>query len=678
MLDRTITTPARAALLLLCTALVAGCEVNSPELPSFETSFVLPLGTERLEMIDAVDDEDYLVVNGDGSIGFLIEGAADSLNYDLDLSASVPNQDFSQGLGSFNLPDPAPLSYAFELGDIWAPAAGVNGANVVVPPFPIDITSSGQALPDLESATLTSGMLSVTLTNELPVPIGANSGPNKINLRLENADNGDLIVLIPFTEITPGSSQNQLANLVGKMLPSSIAVRLNGGSPGSSGQLVTVNGTDRVAIDATFSNLLVSSATAVVGSQSFSTTFESDLPAGYEITQAVIKQGDMTLDLANNMPVPCTARITWLQVRDIDNNPLSRTVPLIVGQSVSELLDFAGFNIRASGAPLTSLTAQVHITSNGSGGQPVSMSASDGLNATLNASTIAFSSLTGLVPEISVPLEPVVENVDLPEELDGLELTAASISLHVTSSAGIPADIAVTLVGTAADGSTRQLDVNTQVLPALDRAPSTTTIVLDQTNSTILDFLNNLPETITLAGDVSAGGGQSGTVHDDDFALITWTIAAPLEVVITGATIDADPSELDLDEDLRDRIHSHARGALLRSEVFNHMPMAIELYVSVAENEAALENAPLLTIGPLIIAAAEVDPITHIVSQGVTSSPVLSLTAAEAQMFGRPGLFTRVQAILPSTSGLPIRIMSTDYLEFRGVVEMEVLVDDEF
>jgi len=69
MKSRIITTPAAATLLLMLTFSVGGCEFNSPELPSFETKIVLPLGTERLEIIDAVDDEDYLVVNGDGSLG---------------------------------------------------------------------------------------------------------------------------------------------------------------------------------------------------------------------------------------------------------------------------------------------------------------------------------------------------------------------------------------------------------------------------------------------------------------------------------------------------------------------------------------------------------------------------------------------------------------------------------
>jgi len=366
---------------------MSGCDVNSPEMPSFDTTFVLPLGSERLEIIDAVDDEDYLVINGDGSLGFLIEGEADSLSFGVDLSTNIPTQDFSQGLGDFNLTDPAPLAYDFELADMWAPANGVVGLLTIVPAFPLNTVSSGQALPNLQDATLTSGLLSVTLSNGLPVPIGANSGVNQVILRLENAANGDLIVEIPFPLIAAGSAQNRLANLAGSVLPSSIAVRLSGGSTGSAGQLVTINGTDAVGINASFSSLVVSSATAVVGNQSFTTSFDSALPAGYEVTRAVIKSGAMTLNLYNNMPIACTAQITWPQVRTIDGTPLSRTMPLSTGQALVEDLDFTGYIVQASGTPLTDLTAQVVITSPGSFGQAVTMSASDGLDASLTAGT---------------------------------------------------------------------------------------------------------------------------------------------------------------------------------------------------------------------------------------------------------------------------------------------------
>ncbi len=677
--DHTMTrTTHHRLLLLVVLTITAGCEINSPEMPSFDTTFVVPLGSERITVMDAVDDEDFLAVADDGGLAFELTGDPDTLSLDFDLSADIPGQTVSQGLGNFALPDFPPLAYGFELGDVWAPAAGVSNLTTIVPAFPIDVSSGAEDIPDVTSATLSAGTLTVTASNGLSVPIGADSGIDQIVLRLVDPATGGEVTRVDLPLIKAGRSATRTADLAGVTLPDSVAISLLGGSPGSAGQPVTVNGTDTIALDVAFTGLTVSAATAVVAGQTFATSFDSPLPADYEIARAVIASGTVGLNLTNDMSIPCTALVVWDQVRNIDGAPLATTLALPAGTSAAATLDFGGYIVQADGAPLTSLDARVSITTPGSSGQQVALSANDGLSAELTAGTIRFSSVTGTVPPYTVPLDPITETIDLPDEMSGLELTAASLSLVLTNTAGIPADLDLALTGTAADGTIRSLQVTEQILPAIGRAAATTTITLDQTNSTIVDFLNNLPETITLGGDVIAGGsGATGTVHTDDYAVIGWQITAPVEVVITGASLDSDPKALDLDTDLADRIATHAGSAILRTEILNHLPMAVQLRLVAAQDTTRLGSNPLLVVGPVTVAAAVTDPITHIVSQAVTSTPVISLTREQARLLGLPGLYTRVEAVLPATNGQPVRVMSTDFLEFQGVVELEVLIDDE-
>jgi len=103
----------------------------------------------------------------------------------------------------------------------------------------------------------------------------------------------------------------------------------------------------------------------------------------------------------------------------------------------------------------------------------------------------------------------------------------------------------------------------------------------------------------------------------------------------------------------------------------------VEIRIVAAQDTNLLDTNPLLVIGPVTVAAGLTDPTTHIVSQAVTSTPTITLTEAEARILGLPGLYTRVEAVLPSTNGQPVKVMSTDYLNFQGVVELEVLIDDE-
>ncbi len=669
-------------LLILCSlgilALLGGCEINSPEMPTFDTTVTIPLGVERVEILDSLDDEDYLVQDPDGTVSFFIEGDADTMDFDFELATSIEGQTIQQGLGNFELAALDPISYDFELGEIWAPASGVTNLLTPVPGFPIAVASSAQDLPDIESATLASGSVQITVTNGLPVPISADSGSDRITLVMEDPATGTPVATFQFDEIPPGTTAVRSADLAGVVLPGAIMVSLSGGSPGSGMASVVVNGTDSIAIDAAFSDLVVTEAEAVVGAQNFQTRFETPLPADYEIMQAIINQGTIDLVLTNDMPIPCSAVLTWATVVDLDQNPLTAVFDLTPGETSARTLDFAGRIIDGGGVALTDLSADVAISTPGSGATPVTLAATDGLTAELTGGSISFRSVTGLVPAESVALEPLEEAIDLPEELDGLELTAASMALRITNSSGLPGQVDLVLSGTSATGTTRTLTIDQTILPAEEttRAPTTTTILLDETNSGLIDFLNNLPESISLQGDVLVGG-TVGTVRADDYAIVDWEITAPVEVIINDATIETDAEAVNADQDVRDMIDDHIRGARLQTEILNHLPMGVEIRILAGTDTLTLADAPLVELGPLAVAPATVDATTHTVSLPVTSTPVLELTEEQARVFAEPDLFTMIAIRLPSSNGQPVRLMATDYLEVRGVVTLDFEVSDD-
>ncbi len=666
-------------MLLSGLALLTGCEINKPEMPTFDTSVAIPLGIERIEIMDAIGDDDFLQITDDNGLAFSITGEPDTMAFDFDLSAEIGSQSFGEGLGNFELSDLDPMNYQFELGDIWPAADGAVNVSTAVPHFPIDIASDSQDIPDLESAILASGTATITVNNNLPVPVSADSGIDQIVLVMENPSNGDVVATFIFPLIASGSSSSQVADLSGVTLPDGIRVRLNGGSPGSSGAVVVVNGTDAIAIDALFENLIVSSAMAVVGAQEFESTFETNLPADYEISHALISGGSIVMALTNDMSIPATAEITWDQLQDQSGLPLVATYNLAPGESVTREIDFTGRVLSSGGAPISILEGVLNIQTPGSGTTAVSMSAEDGFTANISGGSLTFSSVTGLIPSYDFAIDPIVEEIDLPDELDGIELTRATMRLNISNSAGLPADINLTLSGTSASGSVRSLVVNEEIMPALTRTPSTTVITLNESNSTIVDFLNNLPVNISMVGDVSVGGnGTQGTVSVGDIAVIDYEIISPLEVIITGSTIAGDPENMDIDQDMRDMINDHALGARVETEILNHLPVAVQLRILASSNVSTIETDPELIIGPLVVAAAMVNPITHIVSEAVTSRPVITLSEEEARILGQANLHTMVEVILPAGDGNPVRMMATDFLEIRGIITMDILVNDQW
>ena len=668
--------PAAGALLLLAVlAVLGGCDINKPEMPTFDTSVSLPLGTERLEVSDAVDSEDFLGAGPDGSLLFQVTGDPDTLDFVFDLSAELGAQSFGQDLGAFDLASVGPLAYGFRLEDVWAPAAVADGLTLAVPAFPFSVTSTDQDVPDVASATLAAGTGSVTITNALPVPVSAASGPDQVVLVLESPA-GATFASFTFGAIPAGQSRTVAVDLAGAVLPDRLRVRLAGGSPGSSGSPVSVHRDDALDVTASFTGLVVSQATAVVGAQSFSTTFSAPLPDGYAITEAVVEHGSSQLNVTNGLPIPCTATLTWPDLRDAQGQVFRRQYDLAAGATTVRTLDFAGCTLAAGASPLTALDGQVEVASPGSSGQAVTMRATDGVSASLTPATISFSSATGTVPESVVTLTPTVTHIDLPDELDGLSLTAATLTLHLDTTASLPGVVDLTLSGARQDGKIARLTIQQPLNDGLSQ--SATEIVLDQDNSDIVDFLNNLPERITVLGEVSLGGdGAVGTVRPNDTAVFSWSIEAPVEVVIDGATLDSDARLLDFDADLAERVQTHAQGARADLEVLNHLPLALEVTLLVGTDPTTLDTAPLLTVGPLAVAAAQFSPTTHVVTAPVTSRPSFTLTAEQARVFGLPNVVTKFRATIPSSGGQAVRVQSTDWVEIQGIVQLDVLVDDQ-
>ena len=69
--------------------LLSGCEINKPEVPIFTTTLAVPIGEKRIDIQDLVEDEDFLVVDGEAGLSFTITGDPDSLAIESDLSVDL-------------------------------------------------------------------------------------------------------------------------------------------------------------------------------------------------------------------------------------------------------------------------------------------------------------------------------------------------------------------------------------------------------------------------------------------------------------------------------------------------------------------------------------------------------------------------------------------------------------
>ena len=662
----------------LALALVAGCTIEDPALPTFSTRLAVPVGSHDLTATELIEDQDYLYAGGDSLLFFSIDGDTTSVDLDLDLSTDLEAIDAEASIGTVTLDDPDPLVYEFTLEDIWPGAGALPPGYYPVPPFDVDTETDPLELADLDHAHVASGVITLALDNRLPIPISGDAPPRMITAEVRHPDTGALITSLVFdAEIAAGEADTASADLTDVDLPGSLVVHLTGGSAGATFAYIGPDAALGVALS--MGDLVVDSARAIVGAQDFQETSSIALPDSLRIIEAVVDGGAIDVTLSSGLPVPATVYIYFNEFLTPEGGPYVLTFAMPQHGVESTQADLAAARITSGGgAPLDSLSYTVGVYSPGSDGEMVDIHSGMRISAEMAASTLSIGEVTGIIPRQDFALETVTEAIDIPDELSGLRLPAATLVIELVNETGIGGEIDLSLTGRNAAGESVTVATSSTVAPAQGGEPAKTTVVLDETNSLIADLLSILPEEFTLEGAVSVGGeDEVGTVRPGDRAQVIWRADAPLRLIIDDAEIDREPELLDLDEDLRDNLDRHLVAAEIVLEINNHFPFGLDVEFLVGPDEATLLDDPELVIGPVTVAPGDIDPVTRYVRDIVKTQQTITLDATQIAAFTRPGACTALRALIPGTEGLEVVLRTCDGLSARGALSAEILVTDD-
>ncbi len=674
-----VATPRRAAaaaLLAACLA-AAGCEIADPALPVFTTRVSVPIGTHELTVLELLEDQDDVVAGADSVLVFGARGDTTAVALDLDLTAELDGLDVAAELGAFALPDQPPRTAGFTLAEIAPELAALPPVPLPVPAFTIDLQSDPTPLDRLESARIASGRLEVRLRNGLPVPVSGAAAPERLVADVLDGAGVVVTTVIFDGEIAAGDSASAQADLAGAVLAGGLAVRLQGGSPGAAAAVVTPDAS--LSVTLLLTDLVVDEATARVEALSFVESGGADLPDSFGVLAATIGSGLLDLALSSGFDLPCAARVTFPQMRDLRGDTLAVRLDLPAGGERRTVVDLAGCTITAAGNdPLTRLSYDVAVTSPGSGAGVVTLSADAGLSATIAPLVLAFAEVQGVFPREVFAFDPHTETIDIPDELDGVRLASATLVVDVFNGTGIAGEIALSLVGRNAAGDEAELSVVAAVAPARAGGETRTTIVLDEHNSNIADLLSLLPEELTFSGAVSLGGdGWVGTVRPGDRARACWRVDAPLRLELLPSEIAFDPEPLDLDDDLRRDLDRHLETAAITAVIGNHLPFGVDLRLQVGPDSLSALTSPELVIGPLAVAAGLVGDVGGYVTSAADSRHVVALDRDQVRALTRPGAFTVAVATLPGTGGRIVSLRSLDRVTVSGALTAEITVSDD-
>lgn len=664
--------PAVGALAAGALLVLAGCDIEKPKMPTFRTEISIPLPATSYTIRELVEDTDGIVIDSTG-VRIARSGDIDAVSIDDELSVSLAGLSFENRIGPFQLSDDLQGSASFPFSEL-APA--VPPGDVIVPPFAFNIPDRvASALNDVTQMTLASGQLVLSVTNDLAVPLGgACAPPPALTIELRDVASGDLLVTWAYSdEIPAGATVVDVFDLSGKTIGSTVAVSIVGCSPGSGGGVVTVDPDDAIDIDVRLENVTASQAIAVIPAQSYATEVPSAWSDSLRLVDASIDAGATLVTIENQTPLDADVALL-LPDFSVLGDTLRLDAYLSGGERRVIPIDFAGTTFH-SDAPANETRYVVRARTPGSGGVHVALSEDDAISVTIDPLDLEIGSVLGIADGFDASFEPVQESLDWPDDVDPFVPAAASITLSISNEIGsaIAGEIRMRALNGSAPDTIRKLIT----IPAGSLgAPAVTEIVIDQTNSRILDLIAGYPTEIEVDGDLVVGDGVSLVSLERGAAVGGgYVFEAPFAFSVSGGAIRLDPQEIELDEEFRSVLANDTNRLEIEADFVNGFPFGAGVTLAFGPDSARVFDEPEILMEPILAAPAEVDPVSGKTTSATASGGALALDQGEMTTFDREIVYLGVTLDV-APSGVVV-VSPSDSVIVSGVLRMDVTVSED-
>lgn len=667
---------ARCIVLLLVFNVVS-CSVEKPSAPSWDVDITVPLINKVYTMAEIAEDETALFVDSTGSVNFEVEAELDQYFVGDQLTLEDQQEDMGIEMGTFTVEAPGSEFTFIELQEIYPEASNRDGETVVVPPFSFE--TQKRPLQDYESfsyVVIESGVAGLIVTNNLPVPLGP-----PLVLEIWDTD-ADVLVASESAnaQVAPGETETFTFDLQGQRVPNRLSLKISGDSPGSNGQPVQIDAQSTFEMEAEIGELTANEALARIPAQTVQETDEITISDSVVVTEANIDNGSVEIAVAGDLPLDA-----WLicSLPDfvspsgtalIDSFFIDRDFP------APHTINLSGFSLRPQTADFGQQPIRVFWTARtvSTGSNMVLIRSTDTYQAGFAMQNVRFSSLSGMLNETTIDIEQSEIALDIPADLDNVVFETAQMELNIQNSIYFPAEIDLRLEGENESGDRSELFIKEVIQPASQSgAPTMTTIVLNDGNSSISDFISIVPKYLRVFGQVKLGNESwVGTVSRDDYINGTVTLRAPLALSFPAQSVESDPTELEIDQDVREDIVENLANGSFFVKIRNHLPLGASVEFVFGNSEAELFDNPILQVGPVRVDGGVVDG-SGFVQQERVSEITIDLTEAQMQTFLETPLFAGVRLQVDGTNGQTVKVLDSDSIQIQSYSRVELRVNQD-
>ena len=653
---------------------ISGCSFKKPQAPQWDVNAAVPVIDTTLTVQNLLKDTEDVDFDSAGLLGFQITESMDPVEVGDNLSVEGISENFDVTLGDIQVDSPGTQSVSVQFAEIYPPSVPLNGQTTQIPAFSIHLDKTEiPPFADFESILIKEGNIYLTLRNNLPIPISSGLG-----IDLYDDDTDTFVVSIASQQELPANGQivlnKSLANI---RLPGHLAFRISGASPGSGNNTVYVDAYNQgVDLDVYVSDIVASEARAKVPDQEFEDTDYTTLGDSIIVTEADISTGSISFQMQNNLPLDLDLSIQLLNFLDASGDTFQANLSLRKGEQISQFYDLSGFKFRPE---RTSEGAVVRFRwkakAYGSGDQIVTIHANDGISLAVNIPKLAFSRFSGILNQIHVNLDSMSTTLDIPKDLEGLQFGNAGIELKLINGIGFLIQPTLNIVGTNTHtGKQATIHRTVTIQPAGDQ-PSINTVILD--GEEVTNFLNILPDDISVSGSVIIGDGQTeSTIRATDKISSQVTIKIPVNLKFPDQQLTLDADSLEIDEDAQNQIRDNLNGGSFHAEIGNHLPFGASATFYFTSRDTAVYSNPELTIGPITLNPGLTSESGNVVQE--TSSQInISLDKEQLTIFTHPVVVSGIRIALPGSGGKFIQVYRDDYLSAKAFVKVNYHINPE-
>ncbi len=661
---------------------LVACSIEKPVAPKWETKLAIPLIDKRFTVQDLLGDNTKIFIRQDGVVGFQIERELSRYEVGERLKIDGIQRQFEAEVGNFTVTAPDTGKVHISLAEIYPPARNIPaGQETEIPAF--DFGVPPKALEPFETfqyVKLAAGTLEITVKNNLPIPLGIL--PDKpLTAKIHaNSPDGEVLDVIDYAAQVPAyGSVTEEIDLAGHVIPSQLYVEVSGASPGTEGQKVAIDPNWGFVVEVYVHDLKVAEAVAKIPTQHVEHKDTFPIEDSVAVRSATVKRGRINLSIENGLPINASI---FYELPDFQRNgtPLRGVLNLPARQLTNQSIVLNGYTLKPAQSAIPGqqvLHFNWAFDTENTGDNLVHLYATDKVVAEIQTDEIVFSQITGELGNVQIELEPVTKHVTIPEHLDSLRFGAVTLELDVQHTLGIPAEADIRVEGKNRAGKVTSFEIHPQLRAAQMGQTLEEHFVLGPETPGLIDFMNSLPEEISVTGKIQVGQpGIVGHVSENDWIQATVAFRAPLAVAIPEQTTKSKPDTLEIDGSEREDFVKNLHQLRLQAEIENHLPVGASVTFYFARDTASLYTKPSVQVGPISVSLAQL-ATTGRVAATSNDKIDIELSDEEIAFFGSDPIITGVKVYIPGTHGQIAVLTADDYIHVRALGSVAFTVDPE-